>query len=145
MKELTERTGDRVVAHRPKIVSLTEQKEINKFFDSKSITICKTDGCDTKLIINRKLANKLELDGNTVQVKRFPEMNAIIIGKKLPFNMPMNYATYNSEAVLVEDAQLVDDIIETIGIDFNNCIAKAFRNISYQRVGDSYMATVFLK
>lgn len=144
MKELTE-TGDRVVAHRPKIVSLTEQKEIYKFFDSKSITICKTDGCDAKLIINRKLANKLELDGNTVQVKRFPEMNAIIIGKKLPFNMPMNYAAYNGEAVFVEDAQLVDDIIETIGIDFENCIAKAFRNISYQRVGDSYMATVFLK
>ena len=61
------------------------------------------------------------------------------------FNIPMNYAIYNGETVFVEDARLVDDIIETIGIDFNNCIAKAFRNISYQRVGDSYMATVFLK
>ena len=143
-KTIEKASGGRIV-HRPDIVSLSTQREVNKFFNSKSLTICKPVHGDAKLIINRKLAKKLELDGSNVKITLFPDISAVIIGKNIPFKSAKNYVTYDSDAVFVEDAQLVNEIIESVGVDFENCIAKAFRKICYQRVGDSYMATVFLK
>ena len=84
MKEIQVKATGGTVTHRQKSVMVKNRKRMQNYFNSKSLMLIKADPLTYLVSINRKLAKKLEIDEH-VQIKLFPEVNAIIIGKNLPF------------------------------------------------------------
>ena len=131
------------VSHRPRIVKVKDNKKLKSFFDSKSLSIIKADCNSYLLSINKKLAIKLGLN-EYVQVKLFPEANALFIAKELPFPTNCTYRLHDGSTLILDDATIAEKIVQEFNLDLSDCKALVSRNISYQPAGDGYMAIVFL-
>ncbi|MBE6912544.1 MAG: hypothetical protein E7473_08470 [Ruminococcaceae bacterium] len=101
--------------------------------------IVKADYNTYCLAINRKLARKLEID-DYAQVIQFPETNTLLIGKHVPFSQNYDYRIYDGETLIIDDSSLAKRIVDAYNLDFSDCEAIVCRNLSYQPVGDRYMA-----